>query len=68
MKIKYTKTQIDMTDNRASQVLNIILRRTMNGLQMQLVGRNLYDAGNKVSRNEKVEKNSSLTFLIFRSN
>jgi aubergine len=65
MTIKYTGTQIDMTDNRASQILNIILRRTMDGLQMQLVGRNMYDAGNKVSWKDKIE--NSINFRIYRS-
>lgn len=48
MKIKNTGTKIEMTDTAASQILNLILRRTMDGLKMQLVGRNLYDPGNKV--------------------
>jgi len=47
--IKKTDNIISMTDVRATQVLNLILRRMMGGLNMQLVGRNLYDAGNLVS-------------------
>lgn len=50
MTIKYTNVKIEMTSDMAMQVLNLILRRTMEGLKMQLVGRNLYDAGNKVKR------------------
>lgn len=49
MIIKHTGAKIEMTDAMAMQVLNIILRRTMNGLEMQEVGRNMYDAKNKVS-------------------
>lgn len=47
LKIKYTG-KIEMTEGAVMQVLNLILRRTMDGLNMQLVGRNMYDAGNKV--------------------
>lgn len=46
--IKSTGTVIAMTDGMAMQIFNLILRRTMDGLKMQLVGRNLYDAVNKV--------------------
>lgn len=49
MTIKNTNQTITMTDDMAMQVLNLILRRTMEGLNMQLVGRNLYDPKNKVS-------------------
>lgn len=38
---------IQMSDSQATQVLNLILRRTMQGLKMQLVGRNLYDPETK---------------------
>lgn len=48
MKVKYTNTTIEMTSAMATQVLNLILRRTMEGLNLQLVGRNLYDPLNKV--------------------
>lgn len=51
MIIKRTDTVIAMTDAIATQILNTILRRAMDGLKMQLVGRNLYDACNKVSHN-----------------
>lgn len=47
MKVKYTST-IEMTSAMATQILNLILRRTMEGLNLQLVGRNLYDPLNKV--------------------
>jgi aubergine len=43
--IKCTDTVIQMTDGMAVQVLNTILKRAMDGLKMQLVGRNMYDAG-----------------------
>uniref|UniRef100_A0A182MUF5 Protein piwi n=1 Tax=Anopheles culicifacies TaxID=139723 RepID=A0A182MUF5_9DIPT len=39
---------VDMTDETGLQVLNLILRRAMNGLNLQLVGRNLYDAAAKI--------------------
>jgi aubergine-like protein len=48
MTIKNTKKKIEMSDGMAMQVLNVILRRTMEGLKMQEVGRNLYDPLNKV--------------------
>lgn len=46
--LRNTRRTIEMTDSSAVQVLNLILRRAMDGLGMQLVGRNLYDPGNKV--------------------
>lgn len=46
--IKNTGTEIKDTDAMANQIYNIILRRAMSHLKMQLVGRNLYDAENKV--------------------
>lgn len=45
--IKNTGTIIQMTDAMATQVFNLILRRAMGALKMQLVGRNLYDAKSK---------------------
>lgn len=48
MTVKATGNQILMTDGMAVQVLNIILRRAMDGLNMQLVGRNMYDPKAKV--------------------
>lgn len=48
MTIKSTETKIQMTDGAALQVLNIILKRAMDGLEMQLVGRNMYDAKSPV--------------------
>lgn len=41
---------ISVTDSRVFKILNIILRRAMGGLKMELVGRNLYDPKNKVSQ------------------
>lgn len=49
IKIKNSKIKIDLSDQAACQVLNLILRRAMDGLKMQLVGRNLYSPENKVS-------------------
>jgi aubergine len=49
MIVKNTGTKIEMTDGSAIQLFNLILRRTMEGLEMQLVGRDLYDPRNKVS-------------------
>lgn len=45
--VKKTPRVIKMTDAMATHIFNLILRRTMEGLNMQLVGRNLYDAKNK---------------------
>lgn len=47
--IKNTGNIITMTDGMSLQILNIIMRRSMDGLKLQLVGRNLFDAANKVS-------------------
>lgn len=48
IKIAYTGT-VDMTNETGIQVLNLILRRAMGGLNLQLVGRNLFDAAAKIS-------------------
>ena len=45
--IKYVGT-LDMSCSTAIQVMNLIIRRAMEGLQLQLVGRNLFDAKSKV--------------------
>ena len=50
MKVKNTGAQIEMTDGMAIQIFNLILRRMMEGLNLQLVGRNLYDPLNKVRK------------------
>lgn len=42
--IKKTHNLITATDGRVLQLLNLILRRAMEGLKLQLVGRNFYDA------------------------
>lgn len=42
--IKNTPSFITATDSRVMQLLNLILRRAMGGLNLQLVGRNLFDA------------------------
>lgn len=49
MTLKKTGMVIQMTDGMAMQILNLILRRAMDGLHMELVGRNLYDAESRVS-------------------
>lgn len=46
--IKYVGL-ISMTEWQAVQVLNLILRRSIEGLKLQLVGRNFYDAVAKVN-------------------
>ncbi|XP_018796089.1 PREDICTED: protein aubergine [Bactrocera latifrons] len=43
--------QLDVTDAQQLQVLNLILRRAMEGLKLQLVGRNFYDPKAKHSLN-----------------
>lgn len=39
---------LDMQDCTAIQLLNLIIKRAMEGLELQLVGRNLFDAKAKV--------------------
>lgn len=39
---------VDVSDAQQLQVLNLILRRSMEGLQLQLVGRNFFDPKAKV--------------------
>lgn len=46
--IKYVGV-ISMTEWQSVQVLNLILRRSVEGLKLQLVGRNFYDAVAKVN-------------------
>ncbi|KAJ6632990.1 Protein piwi, partial [Pseudolycoriella hygida] len=47
--LRIKQTEILQMDTRESlQVLNLILRRAMEGLQLQLVGRNLFDALGKI--------------------
>lgn len=46
--VKYVK-EVLMTEMESLKVLNIILRRAMEGLNLQLVGRNFFDAIAKVS-------------------
>ncbi|CRL00554.1 CLUMA_CG013814, isoform A [Clunio marinus] len=52
MTIKATGVTVDINDHKVSQIYNIILRSAMNGLNLQLVGRHLYDPQNKVSLRE----------------
>lgn len=46
--VKFVKT-VSMMEGAAVQILNLILRRSMNGLKLQLVGRNFFDALSKVT-------------------
>lgn len=46
--LKKTDRSISDTDIQSMQILNLILKQTMGGLKMELVGRNLYDAKSKV--------------------
>lgn len=49
--IKFTGT-VSMQTAQSLQILNIILRRSMEGLKLQLVGRNLFDAVAKIDIRE----------------
>ncbi|XP_011202861.2 protein piwi [Bactrocera dorsalis] len=49
--IKYVGV-ISMTEWQSLQILNLILRRAMEGLKLQLVGRNFYDALAKIDLRE----------------
>lgn len=52
---KYTR-KVSPADAQSVQILNIILRRAMSGLKLQLVGRNFFDADAKTTINEfKIE-------------
>lgn len=51
LRIIHTGT-VDMTNETGIQVLNLILRRAMAGLNLQLVGRNLFDAAAKIAIRE----------------
>jgi aubergine-like protein len=45
--LKYTGT-VSSTDGQSLQILNLILRKAMEGLKLELVGRNYFDAAAKV--------------------
>lgn len=45
--LKFTKI-VEMTEQESLQILNLILRRATKGLELQLVGRNFYDAAARV--------------------
>jgi aubergine-like protein len=45
--IKHVR-EIPMTDGQSMQILNLVLRKAMEGLNLQLVGRNFFDAASKV--------------------
>ncbi|CRK90587.1 CLUMA_CG004289, isoform A [Clunio marinus] len=56
LNIKKTGLKIEMDDVQSTQILNIILRRAMDALDLQLVGRNYFDPKNRVKlENFKVE-------------
>lgn len=42
-------TIVQMDTRESLQVLNLILRRAMEGLKLELIGRNLFDAAGRVS-------------------
>lgn len=48
LKFKDTGIRISFDDELGNMILNIMLRRAMNGLNMQEVQRNLYDPGNRI--------------------
>lgn len=45
--LKFTKV-VQMHEQESLQILNLILRRATQGMKLQLVGRNYYDAQSKV--------------------
>lgn len=49
IKIKFTN-QVSMQESASIQVLNIIMRKALEGLQLQLVGRNFFDATARVRK------------------
>uniref|UniRef100_A0A0K8TM02 Piwib n=1 Tax=Tabanus bromius TaxID=304241 RepID=A0A0K8TM02_TABBR len=49
--IKFTGI-VSMSESRSLQVLNLILRKAMEGLKLQLVGRNFFDAVSKIDIRE----------------
>lgn len=65
MKVTDTGKTISTTDSMAMQILNIVLRRAMDGLHMELVGRNMYDPLNKVSFLKKFSKAQLFIFGLF---
>lgn len=52
LKIKHVGI-VDIHDAQQLQVLNLLLRRAMSGLQLQLVGRNFFDPKAKVNHHFK---------------
>jgi hypothetical protein len=49
MTVKFSNQKIDRFDNRALLIMNIMLRRAMEGLDLKLIQRNLFDPDNIVS-------------------
>lgn len=57
---KYTRS-VSMTEEQSQLILNLILRRCMAGLEMQLIGRNYFDKDAKVTMHRvKSQQTSSL--------
>lgn len=61
--VRHTDRVIGDTDLQCMQILNLILRQTMGGLKMELVGRNLYDALSKVRGEGHLEESFLTIFL-----
>jgi hypothetical protein len=49
LSVKFSNQKIDRFDNRALLIMNIMLRRAMEGLDLKLIQRNLFDPANIVS-------------------
>lgn len=62
--IKFT-TVVSMLEEQAMQILNIIMRKSMDGLKLQTVGRNKFDADEKVSGFSKFFEFHFETFFYF---
>lgn len=60
-------TIVSMDTRESLQVLNLILRRSMEGLNLQLIGRNLFDAKAKVSSNNEQKTNKQTNFCMTHS-
>lgn len=65
---KYTRS-VAMTEMQSLQILNLILRRSMDGLKMQLIGRNFFDPDAKVSisaqkKTNWIEKKFSMNLFL----
>lgn len=64
--VKCTFTNlVRMNEKESLQVLNLILRRNMNSLNLQLVGRNFYDPQNMVMSQDSFKKFRTSCFKTF---